>query len=63
MHLSQQSHKVGLKTISKGYHHNSVIPGKEQGNNSAPIAAPGAGEVRMPMIIIIFLWQLRGTDP
>lgn len=49
--------KAGLRTISKGYHHKSIIAGKEtvQGNSSAPAAAPGAGEVRMPMIMIIFL--------
>lgn len=46
---------AGLRTISKAYHHKSVRAGREQGNNSIPAAAPGAGEVRMPMIMIIFL--------
>lgn len=55
MRLPRQSHEAGLGTISKGYHHNSVIAVKEQGNHSAPAAAPGAGEERMPMIMIIFL--------
>lgn len=55
MHLPHWPHEGGLGTISKGYHHSSVIAGEEQGNNSAPAAAPGAGEVRMPMIMIIFL--------
>lgn len=63
VYLPHQSHKGGLGTISKGYHHKPVIARKEQGNNSAPAAAPEAGEVRMPMIMIIFLWQLHGTDP
>lgn len=63
VHLPCQSHMAGLRTISKGYHYKSVRAGREQGNNSIPAAAPRAGEVRMPMIMIIFLWQLHGTDP
>jgi len=55
VYLPHQSHEEGLRTISKCYHGKSVIAGKEQGNNSAPAAAPGAGEVRMPTIMIIFL--------
>lgn len=63
VHLPWLSHMAGLRTISKGYHHKSVRAWREQGNNSIPAAAPGAGEVRMAMIIILFLWQLHGTDP
>lgn len=46
-------HEGSLGTVSKGYHHNSVIAGKEHG--SAPAAAPGAGEGRMPVTIIALL--------
>lgn len=60
VHLPHWSHEECLGTISKGYYHNSIIDGKEQRNNSASAAALGAGELRMPMII--FLWQLHGTD-
>lgn len=46
-------HEGSLGTISKGYHPNTVIAGKE--HSSAPAAAPGAGEVRMPVVIITLL--------
>lgn len=33
VHLPRQSPEGGPGTISKGYHHNSVIAGKQQGNH------------------------------